>query len=145
MAVGMNTEGSALARCVWYTGLEHVVKGGHTGMRTDYLFARPSFLRGVASLFDFAGALRQYNFMPDPRLSDEMAIRSDWQAVGDDLRQAMGQFEHEASREIAGVSPKAQRQAIDAERERLRQSMTSAREAFNRARAAYSGGHRSDA
>lgn len=47
-----------------------------------------TWLLGIASILDFAGALR------DPRVddilsrSDAEALASDWQAVGDDMRRA---------------------------------------------------------
>ena len=55
------------------------------------LYARPSFLEGVASILDFGGTLTEYNTALTPEQADWLAIRSDWLAVGDDLRFAMGQ------------------------------------------------------
>jgi hypothetical protein len=56
---------------------------------TDYLFARPSFLSGVASLVDLAGTRHKYNRWATPAEADAWAIYSDWLAVGNDLRAAM--------------------------------------------------------
>lgn len=45
------------------------------------------FLRGMASILDFTGSLRE---MPDTDPdADARALASDWRAVGDDLRRAM--------------------------------------------------------
>lgn len=57
---------------------------------TDYLFARPSLLSGVASLVDLAGAPHTYNRWATPAESDAWALFSDWLAVGNDLRAAIG-------------------------------------------------------
>ncbi len=56
---------------------------------TDYLFARPSFLSGVASIADLAGTGPAYNTWPTPAEADAWALYSDWLAVGNDLRAAM--------------------------------------------------------
>jgi len=64
-------------------------------------FARPSFLRGVASVLDLGGVLTEFNQVPTPQQADEMAMRMDWEALGRDLRLAMAQFEREA-REASG-------------------------------------------
>lgn len=60
---------------------------------TDYLFARPSFLTGVARVFDLGATLSRhsYNDGMDADQADASAIASDWGVVGDDLRLAMSQ------------------------------------------------------
>ena len=60
---------------------------------------RRSFLTGFASLFDFVGNLRRRKFEPD---ADARAMASDWQAVGNDLWAAMGQFEKETGVRVLG-------------------------------------------
>ncbi len=62
-------------------------------MMREALFARPSFLSGLARLFDFWGTFNDYNRSPDEYTSDARAIGSDWRAVGDDIRVAMRQYE----------------------------------------------------
>ena len=57
---------------------------------TSFLFARPSFLEGLARIFDFGGSLNQYNTSATPEEADKRALRSDWLAVGDDMRRAIG-------------------------------------------------------
>ncbi len=63
---------------------------------TDFLFARPSFLTGVARVFDLGATLSQhsYNDWSDGDRADAAAIASDWGVVGDDLRLAMSQGPH---------------------------------------------------
>ncbi len=59
------------------------------------LAERPSFLKGVASIFDFAGALHPRKHYSGAKVDAE-AIQQDWLAVGDDLRKAMRQYERRA-------------------------------------------------
>jgi hypothetical protein len=56
---------------------------------TDYLFARPSFLSGIASLADLAGTAHAYNRWQTAAETDAWALYSDWVAVGNDLRAAI--------------------------------------------------------
>ena len=56
---------------------------------TDLLFARPSFLEGMARIIDFGGTLVEFNRSPDGNSADSLAIASDWYAVGQDLRNAI--------------------------------------------------------
>ena len=62
---------------------------------SDFLFSRPSFLEGVARVFDFFGILQEYNSSSSPQAADERAIRADWEAVGDDMRMVMIKFSEE--------------------------------------------------
>lgn len=62
---------------------------------TFYLYARPSFIEGVARLFDFGAALQEYNYSESPAEADGRAAYSDWLAVGDDLRRAFHQYERD--------------------------------------------------
>lgn len=62
---------------------------------SDFLFARPSFLEGVARIFDFGGTLNEYNGLFTGPEADAEAIRSDWAAIGHDMRAAIGAFEAE--------------------------------------------------
>ena len=79
-------------------------------------YARPSFLEGMARIFDFSGALNQYDMpyledlragrVPELGLSDlrddaegfrrdAEALMSDWEAVGQYLYDALEEFEEE--------------------------------------------------
>ncbi|MBI4266932.1 MAG: hypothetical protein HY668_01020 [Chloroflexi bacterium] len=56
---------------------------------SDFLFARPSFLEGVARIMDFGNTLNEYNYSESDEAADEIALRMDWAIVGDDLRDAI--------------------------------------------------------
>ena len=53
------------------------------------IYARPSFLEGMARVLDIGGTLNVYHFGPGGAKSDADATLADWQAIGDDLRAAM--------------------------------------------------------
>lgn len=64
-------------------------------MNEDYgfcLYVNPSFWEGVARLVDITGSLNEYNYSGSPNEADCRAIASDWEAVGSDMRVAMGVF-----------------------------------------------------
>lgn len=56
------------------------------------LCERPSFLEGMARLFDFGGTLNHYNYSSSEEEADYRAILSDWRHVGNDIRKATDQF-----------------------------------------------------
>ncbi len=62
-------------------------------MLRESLFARPSFMSGLARLFDFWGTFNDYNRSSDTHTADTRAIGSDWRAVGNDIRAAMRHYE----------------------------------------------------
>lgn len=51
--------------------------------------ARSAFLRGAARVLDLGGALSPRAGKPSGSAADGAALRSDWAAVGNDLRSAM--------------------------------------------------------
>ena len=56
----------------------------------------PSFIEGMARIFDFAGALDGYvipQTEAEKRRADTIALRRAWVSVGQALRNAMGEFE----------------------------------------------------
>jgi hypothetical protein len=57
--------------------------------RTDFLFARPSFLEGVARVIDLGSTLQVYNTSDTPEQADRRALSEDFAAVGDDMREAI--------------------------------------------------------
>jgi len=61
--------------------------------RSDFLYAEPSFVEGIARILDFGGTLNQYNESPSGEVADEIAIRMDWAVVGHTIGNAMGAFE----------------------------------------------------
>ena len=58
---------------------------------TDYLYAHPSFVEGMARIIDFGGTLTTFNKSRTPHEADARAAAEDWRAVGDDLRFAVQQ------------------------------------------------------
>lgn len=56
---------------------------------TTILFARSSFLEGIARIFDFGNALQEYNASPTPEMADYLALLGDWHAVGEDMETAI--------------------------------------------------------
>jgi len=55
-------------------------------VRTDFLFARPTFWSGVGRLLDLWGKFDVYNTSRSPEEADARAIYSDWRVVGQGLR-----------------------------------------------------------
>jgi hypothetical protein len=53
------------------------------------LYAEPNFVSGVARVLDIGATLHQFNYSDTPEEADIEALRSDWEAVGDDLRAAI--------------------------------------------------------
>jgi len=58
-------------------------------MSTFFLFAKPSFLEGMARVLDIGGTLTEFNRLPTSEEADANAIRQDWEAVGLDLLAAV--------------------------------------------------------
>ena len=80
-------------------------------MRTDYLFAMPSFLTGVARLLDLSGRFDVYNDSSDEAIADARAIYSDWRMVGQDLAGAMTVVERQVTTPRDAPSPDVRRKA----------------------------------
>jgi len=57
-----------------------------------YLSTPPSFLTGLARLFDFWGL---FSFHGNGRVSDSKALSSDWRAVGQDIQKAVRSYARE--------------------------------------------------
>ena len=62
---------------------------------TDFLFARPSVLTGLACILDFGNTLHEYNTAPSPELADYFAMQSDWAVTGNDMWIAISLFRAE--------------------------------------------------
>lgn len=58
----------------------------------SFLFARPSFVEGIARIIDFGNTLTEYNVSPTPEEADYYAIRADWCAVGGEIQRASSKF-----------------------------------------------------
>ncbi len=64
------------------------------------LYAAPSFLEGIARSVDIGDTLTEYNTSENGTAADLQALRSDWLAVGNDLREAISQFERNDSKQL---------------------------------------------
>lgn len=63
--------------------------------RNDYtglLYARPSFIEGLARTLDIGGTFDEYNYAADYDEADAAALASDWYAVGADLYRAINRY-----------------------------------------------------
>ena len=52
----------------------------------------PTWLSGAARTLDLMGQFDEYNDSPSESVADAKALRCDWRAVGDALRDAMKAF-----------------------------------------------------
>ena len=53
---------------------------------SSFLFAEPSFLEGIARIFDLGNTLSVYNSSSSPQDADFWACYSDYEAIGEDIR-----------------------------------------------------------
>ena len=63
------------------------------GHFTFRLFSEPSFLDGFVSMVNFEKLMKKYNTDETDALADGNAIKSDWEAVGSDIRCALFEYE----------------------------------------------------
>ncbi len=66
-------------------------------MKTLFLAARPSALKGISRLLDFCGSPDSYNQSATPAEADARAMFSDWYMAGQDLRESANLAECELS------------------------------------------------
>ncbi len=64
-------------------------------IKTDFLFAQPSFASGASRVLDLWGTLDDYNISETTQEADEKAIAADWLIVGQDISDAIEQGESE--------------------------------------------------
>lgn len=64
-------------------------------VKTDFLFAQPTFASGMARSLDLWGILDDYNVSDTPTDADEKAIAADWLVVGQDISDAIEQNEQD--------------------------------------------------
>jgi hypothetical protein len=62
-------------------------------IKSDFLFASPSLASGAARLLDWGGTFDQYNNSATPKEADLKAMLADWCIVGDDIEDAMAEFQ----------------------------------------------------
>lgn len=61
--------------------------------RTDFLFATPSFVGGMASAIDLGATLVSYNEAPTPEDADALAIEADWRVTENDFIDAVNDWQ----------------------------------------------------
>jgi hypothetical protein len=61
-------------------------------MGTDFLFAKPSCLRGISRILDIGATGNLYNESKTIEEADFKALKSDWQVVGNDMRYALDEY-----------------------------------------------------
>jgi hypothetical protein len=64
-------------------------------IKSGFLYADPSFLSGFARTLDVYGLYDAYNASNSPREADTRALAADWIVVGQDLQEAIDQFQSE--------------------------------------------------
>ena len=64
-----------------------------------FLYARPSFLEGVARALDVGNTLTEYNSSITPEQADWLALQADWRIVGEDLRYSLKQAANDLGRD----------------------------------------------
>ena len=57
------------------------------------LYSNPSFLGGMSSLLDLGNTLQNYNTSDTDSEADTEALKSDWRAVGDDIKTSIRKYE----------------------------------------------------
>jgi hypothetical protein len=60
----------------------------------------PTFLDGMASVIDIHGLIFKYYVEKISKISDYTALRSDWEMVGQDIRQIVSQIEKDLGQEL---------------------------------------------
>ena len=60
--------------------------------RSDFLFAVPSFIEGMARVLDLGGTFTDYNYSPSDEMADAIAIGMDVAVVGKDMRDFLNEL-----------------------------------------------------
>ena len=66
-------------------------------VKSDFLFAQPSFASGAARVLDLWGEFDDYNRSETPAEADAKAIAADWFVVGQDILDAIEQHESQCN------------------------------------------------
>jgi len=64
---------------------------------SNFLFARPSFIEGMARVMDLGATMQIYNDSKSGKEADLKAIMNDWIAVGKDIFNTVNDYEHKQS------------------------------------------------
>lgn len=62
---------------------------------TDFLFSTSTFLSGAGTIFNIAGNYYEFNSSESEPEADERALNTDWHIVGQDIEDAINQYEKE--------------------------------------------------
>jgi len=62
-------------------------------IKSDFLVATPSFASGTGRLLDWYGLYDSYNVSSSGQEADAKAMFADWRMVGEDLNNALLEFE----------------------------------------------------
>jgi hypothetical protein len=68
-----------------------------------FLYARPSALEGVARLLDFGNSLNEYNVSANGEEADYLALKLDWEAIKEDIRHTVVEFEEAYKEQLANA------------------------------------------
>jgi hypothetical protein len=52
---------------------------------TSFLFAKPSYIEGIARVIDLGSTIDEYNSVITPEQADFLSIRNDWEVIGEDI------------------------------------------------------------
>ena len=63
---------------------------------SDYLFARPGLMSGLARALDLTGTFDDYNESPNGDIADLFAMLTDWRGVDHDLLKAIESYQTKA-------------------------------------------------
>jgi hypothetical protein len=66
-------------------------------MSSDFLFAQPSFLTGIARLLDLGGIFDVCNERLTGEEADAAASYADWRMTGEDLTRAIAEYRNQSS------------------------------------------------
>ena len=65
------------------------------GDNSTFLFARSSFIEGMARVVDLGSTMQIYNACETEKEADLKALRRDWMSVGEDIMLATNKYEQE--------------------------------------------------
>lgn len=74
------------------------------GSRHLFYYPIPGFLEGLARIMDLGNLLDDYPRVRSASETDTLALRSDWSMVGQDIRNAIGEFKAVENDKLTHVS-----------------------------------------
>jgi hypothetical protein len=69
-----------------------------TKVKSGFLYADPSFLSGLSRTLDLHGLYDAYNASATPVEADARALAADWIVVGQDLQDAVDEFQSQTEK-----------------------------------------------